>query len=226
MAKIVVIGAGVGGATAAALLAKAGHEVTLLEAHVYPGGCAGTFYHQKYRFDAGATLAGGFHEGGPHHVVGEQLGIAWQVQPVDPAWQTHLPDRVITQHAGREAWHEELGRAFADSPDRARIARDWGCPVGDIGFASSVAEGVAMLAERAGLLAPLQAFGGSLTVDTCILTSPMLPPEIKTIMTNSAKYAYYAPGMLKVGVVFGTVEECVWSAVAGRVIREEGRWHA
>lgn len=30
---------------------------------------------------------------------------------------------------------------------RARIARDWGCPVGDIGFASSVAEGVAMLAE-------------------------------------------------------------------------------
>jgi len=30
---------------------------------------------------------------------------------------------------------------------RARIARDWGCPVADIGFASSVAEGVAMLAE-------------------------------------------------------------------------------
>ncbi len=123
MAKIVVIGAGVGGATAAALLAKAGHEVTLLEAHVYPGGCAGTFYHQKYRFDAGATLAGGFQPSGPHQVVGEMLGIDWRVHPVNPAWQVVLPDRTITQYADRAAWHEELARAFADSPDCARLLR-------------------------------------------------------------------------------------------------------
>ncbi len=57
---IVVIGAGIGGLTTAAVLAKAGLPVTLLEAHVYPGGCAGTFYHKKYHFDAGATLAGAF----------------------------------------------------------------------------------------------------------------------------------------------------------------------
>ncbi|MBK9055417.1 MAG: FAD-dependent oxidoreductase [Chloroflexi bacterium] len=59
MKQIVVIGAGVGGLTAAATLAHAGWPVTVLEAHVYPGGCAGTFYHQEYRFEAGATLAGG-----------------------------------------------------------------------------------------------------------------------------------------------------------------------
>ncbi len=44
MKAIVIIGAGVGGLTAAAFLSRAGLPVTVLEAHVYPGGCAGTFY--------------------------------------------------------------------------------------------------------------------------------------------------------------------------------------
>ncbi|MCA8963880.1 MAG: NAD(P)-binding protein, partial [Planctomycetes bacterium] len=110
---MVVIGAGVGGLTAAALLAKWGHAVTVLEAHVYPGGCAGTFYHRKYRFDAGATLAGGFGPGGPHSVVGELLGIEWPVHPVDPAWVVHLPDgRAVTQWADPERWREERAAHF------------------------------------------------------------------------------------------------------------------
>jgi C-3',4' desaturase CrtD len=89
--QIVVIGAGIGGLTAAALLAQAGCHVTVLEAHTYAGGSAGTFYHQGYRFDAGATVAGGFHENGPHSIVGRQLGIQWPVQPHEPAWVVHLP---------------------------------------------------------------------------------------------------------------------------------------
>ena len=48
----IVVGAGIGGLTAAALLLQAGQRVTVLEAHVYPGGSAGTFYHKGYRFDA------------------------------------------------------------------------------------------------------------------------------------------------------------------------------
>ncbi len=113
--EVVVIGAGVGGLTAAALLLKAGHRVTVLEAHVYPGGCAGTFYHQGYRFDAGATLAGGFAAGGPHARLAELLDLAWPVRPVDPAWVTHLPDRSITQWADAERWRDERRAAFPQS---------------------------------------------------------------------------------------------------------------
>ena len=70
----------------------------------------------------------------------------------------------------------------------------------------------------------LHAFGGRVTVDTCILATPMLPDDVKLLMTNSAKYAYYAPGMLGTAVTFGSVDDCVRSAVAGKVVREEGAW--
>ena len=92
MNRVVVIGAGIGGLTTAALLAKAGLDVTVLEAHVYPGGCAGTFYHQGYRFDAGATLAAGFEPGGGMTRLAETLGIAWPVEPATTALRVHLPD--------------------------------------------------------------------------------------------------------------------------------------
>lgn len=109
----IVVGAGIGGLTTTALLIIAGHRVTVLEAHVCPGGSAGTFYHQKYRFDVGATLVGGFGPDGPHTRLGEALGLEWPTSPVDPAWVVHLPDgRSVTQWADRQAWEVERLRAF------------------------------------------------------------------------------------------------------------------
>jgi hypothetical protein len=85
---------------------------------------------------------------------------------------------------------------------------------------------VRLLADRAGHLTELERFGAELTVDTCILTSPMLPDDVRVLMTNSAKYAYYAPGLLARGVAFGSLADCVRSAVAGRVVRDDSAWHA
>ncbi|HLJ51025.1 MAG TPA: aconitase X catalytic domain-containing protein [Bryobacteraceae bacterium] len=81
-------------------------------------------------------------------------------------------------------------------------------------------------AQQAGVLAPLLKFGARLTVDTCILATPMLPKNVKILMTNSAKYAYYAPGLLATEVVFGSLADCIESAVAGRVVRDESLWGA
>jgi predicted aconitase len=94
-----------------------------------------------------------------------------------------------------------------------------------VGFLVTTSRLVRDIAEQTGLAAPLAAFGGRVTVDTCILTSPMLPPDVRTLMTNSAKYAYYAPGLLGTHVVFGSLADCVASAVAGRVIIDESRWN-
>jgi predicted aconitase len=79
-------------------------------------------------------------------------------------------------------------------------------------------------AAETGVLAPILAFGAQITLDTCILASPMLPPEIKTLMTNSAKYAYYAPSLLNTRVTFGSLADCVRSAIEGRVVRDESVW--
>ena len=95
-----------------------------------------------------------------------------------------------------------------------------------VDFLITCSRAVRMIAGHVGLLEPIEAFGATITVDTCPLTSPMLPDRIKNLMTNSAKYAYYSPGLLGVDVVYGRLTDCVESAVKGRVMREEGAWKA
>ncbi|GAB4581557.1 MAG: NAD(P)/FAD-dependent oxidoreductase [Anaerolineales bacterium] len=123
MSKIIVIGAGVGGLTTGAILARTGMDVTVLEAHVYPGGCAGTFLHQGYRFDAGATLAGGFYPGGPMDIVARAAGVNhWPVlshagdQP--PAMVVHLPDGMVVPRFGDSRRHLEHRAAFGPAGAR------------------------------------------------------------------------------------------------------------
>lgn len=93
-------------------------------------------------------------------------------------------------------------------------------------FLVTTSRAVAHLLEQNGVLDKLKSFGAQLTVDTCILTTPMLPSEIRTLMTNSGKYAYYAPGLLNTHITFGSLADCVQSAIEGRVLRDESLWSA
>ena len=80
-------------------------------------------------------------------------------------------------------------------------------------------------AREAGYLDALHEFGARVSLDACILTSPMLLPEIQVILTNSGKYTYYTPGLLNRQVFLGSLEECVDSAVEGRLVREDSVWN-
>ncbi len=91
-------------------------------------------------------------------------------------------------------------------------------------FLITTSRAMAVLAERAGLLEPIREFGGRITLDTCILTTPMLPETVGSLMTNSAKYAYYSPGLLNVSVAYGGMEECIQSAVLGQITLQDSIW--
>lgn len=83
---------------------------------------------------------------------------------------------------------------------------------------------VRAIAGKAGNLAELERFGATVTADTCIAVAPLVQPGSKVLMTNSAKYAHYGPGLIGVESVFGSTRDCVLSAVAGRIIVDEGPW--
>jgi predicted aconitase/predicted aconitase with swiveling domain len=72
-------------------------------------------------------------------------------------------------------------------------------------------------AEKAGYADTLKTFGVQLVTDTCwcMLGEPVIPPTARTLMTNSGKYAHYAPGLVGRRVHFASLAECVESACTG-----------
>lgn len=118
MKRILIIGAGFGGLAAATGLSRRGLDVTVLEAHVYPGGSAGTFFHQGYRFDAGATLAGGFAPGAVMDKLAHHFDIDWQASLASKAMLVHLPDgSTVTRWTEPERWKAERMANFGEKAE-------------------------------------------------------------------------------------------------------------
>jgi predicted aconitase len=82
------------------------------------------------------------------------------------------------------------------------------------------------MAEEAGIARRLRDAGVDLLVDTCSYIAPVLRHAGGPVMTDSAKWAYYAPGNLGAQVVFGSTEECIASALAGHILRDDAAWIA
>ncbi|HUS83517.1 MAG TPA: aconitase X catalytic domain-containing protein [Anaerolineales bacterium] len=168
------------------------------------------------------------------------VGITPEAPTLEAAFHGNEPEQEIdvTMDDLREAWKElstaegrELDLVVLGCPhfslaEFARLGRlfDGKEKHNDVLFLVNTNRSMKALADEAGYLRSLEAFGGVVTVDTCPLATPMLSPEVEMVMTNSAKFAYYAPGILDERVVFGTLEDCVISAIDGRVVRDESLW--
>jgi predicted aconitase len=99
-------------------------------------------------------------------------------------------------------------------------------PAPGVQLVISTARDVLESAEQRGLAGSLRQAGVEILVDTCSYIAPVLRPGDGAVMTDSAKWAYYAPGNVGAQVVFGSTPECVASAVAGRIVRLPSAWDA
>jgi phytoene desaturase len=108
--RVVVVGAGLGGLSAALRLAGAGREVTVLEREAVPGGRAGRLEIDGYGFDTGPTvltmpdlIADAF------DAVGERLEDWLDLEPVDPLYRAFYPDgSVLDVRADTDAMAAEI----------------------------------------------------------------------------------------------------------------------
>jgi predicted aconitase len=75
-----------------------------------------------------------------------------------------------------------------------------------------------------GWLDDLTRAGVRIVTDTCTYITPILTGRPGAVMTNSAKWAWYAPNNLGLRVIFGSLRECVESAVRGDVWRDASLW--
>ena len=80
--------------------------------------------------------------------------------------------------------------------------------------------GVLQELEARGWAARLSSARVTLVVDTCTYVTSVMRDLSGAVMTNSGKWAYYAPGNIGVDVAFGTLADCIASARAGRVVRQ------
>lgn len=82
----------------------------------------------------------------------------------------------------------------------------------------TVGQDVLAKARAEGTLSRIESFGAKVFPDICwcSITEPLFPPEAHCLMTNSGKYAHYAPGLSGREVRFGSLAECLQAARTGR----------
>lgn len=176
------------------------------------------------------------------HVVGSTP----EAPTLDAALQGGTPDAEFEIGLGElRAARDDLGSAKGAAPGDPIGAVSLGTPhaslaelgrIADLMGDGVVASGVEFLvstgrdvlatAEAAGIARRLRRAGVELLVDTCSYIAPILRSTDGPVMTDSAKWAYYAPGNIGVRVVIASTADCVRSALSGHVVRDGSLWGA
>lgn len=168
------------------------------------------------------------------HVV----GVTPEADTLDDALQGDAPERSLTVSA--EALRTALAR-LSTSGSSALDAVAVGSPhfsldeFGDlvdliaglrskVPFYACTSRNVLVELEASGDARLLSEAGVEIVADTCVVVTPILPATGGVLMTNSGKFAHYGPSNTGYEVVYGSLEDCVASAVTGAVVRDEEVW--
>jgi prolycopene isomerase len=122
---VVVIGAGLGGLSAATRLARAGRKVLLLERHAVPGGYATSFVRGRFEFEVALHALSGMgtadRPGSTWRYL-ESIGVASRIGLIrlPDAYRSVLPGADVVVPAGREAAETRLCEAFPRDADGIR----------------------------------------------------------------------------------------------------------
>ncbi|TPI42769.1 DUF521 domain-containing protein [Mesorhizobium sp. B3-1-9] len=110
-----------------------------------------------------------------------------------------------------------LSHAEFDSLERLIAGRRLAVPI----YACTGRHALALL-EQNGRRKRLEASGVVIVADTCVVVTPIMP-ELGNgvLMTNSGKFAHYAPGNTGYAVLYASLADCVESAVLGKPVFTE-----
>ncbi len=165
-------------------------------------------------------------------------GVTPEAATLGDALQDSAPEATITITAdGVRAARDDLSNATGDAVDCLAL--------GSPHFSEAETRALAALAdgrkfripvyvctgrhiidalEADGLRRDLEAQGVEFIVDTCVVVTPILKRMDGVLMTNSGKFAHYTLPNTGYGVIFGSLADCVRSALAGKVMREDAAW--
>ena len=112
-ADIVVIGSGLGGLVAAALLARYGKRVIVCESHTIPGGAAHGFERKGFKFDSGPSFFSGLGDGASRNPLRQVLDVL--EEPIaaiayDPLGYYHLPEGTLPVYRQLVDYQREVAR--------------------------------------------------------------------------------------------------------------------
>ena len=164
------------------------------------------------------------------------VGVTPEASSLEEAYGGTEPDRsvVVDRERLRDA-HAQLGKtggqlaavsvgtphfSFSEITQLAEIISG---RRSQVPFYINTSRDVLSQAEDAGLTESIGDFGATFVTDTCTYITPIMGDLRGTVMTNSGKWAYYAPGNLGVGVVLASLSDCVDSAVQ-QTVKVESPW--